>query len=199
MEKKEIRKDIKAKRDALDALFWNKNSNVIQKNIIKSEAYKNADIIMCYCDFQGEVGTLIIIEDALMKGKKLYLPKCEENFVESRMDFYEVVSTIELIEGYKGIKEPTGNKAKAFDYENNKNKKILMLVPGVAFTKAGYRVGYGKGYYDKYLSDKENILKVGLCFSMQLVEEINVNEFDIKMDFLVTEKTLMSEINGLKF
>lgn len=196
-EKKTIRKELKEKRDSLNFEEWNKHSKTIEKNIIKSDIYKESDCIMCYSDFNGEVGTLMIIEDALLSGKKVYLPKVLDNFTERCMEFYEIYSSNELIKGFKGILEPTGNRSRTFSYDKWVGKKILMLVPGVAFSREGYRIGYGMGYYDIYLKDKPEIIKCGLCFDMQMVSEIPAGEHDIKMDFLVNENTTLSEINKI--
>ena len=198
-DKGSIRKRIIVSRDAIPSDLWNENSYTIQKNIMKSELYKKADCIMCYADFHGEVGTILFIEDALLKGKHVFLPKVLENFVESRMEFYEIFSTSELLNGYKGIKEPTGNMQRSFDYDLYKDKNILMLVPGVAFSKNGYRIGYGKGYYDFYLEEKERIIKAGLCFDLQVVDEFNIDSNDIKMDLLISESTKISDIDEIEY
>lgn len=196
-EKKIIRNDLINKRDSIDSDTWNRDSKIIQKNIILSDIYKKSDCILCYSDFHGEVGTLMIIEDALLSGKKVFLPKVLQNFTEARMDFYEIISTNELIDGYKGIMEPTGNREKTFNYDEWSGKRVLMTVPGVAFSNEGYRLGYGLGYYDLYLSDKPSIIKAGICFSMQIAKNIPILEHDIKMDFLFTEKTSVAEINEI--
>ena len=188
-EKREIRKELIQKRDAVNARDWEVNSKEIQKTVIKSSLYKKADCIMTYADFHGEVGTLMIVEDALLSGKRVFLPKVLDNFTEKKMEFYEIFSTVDLISGYKGIMEPTGNRERTFNYSEWQDKKILMTVPGVVFDKRNYRMGYGMGYYDKYLSDKPGIIKCGLCFSMQIIDEVPVTDQDVQMDFLVTELT----------
>lgn len=197
-EKKGIRKDLIVKRDAINSDIWNRNSYIIQRNIIQSEIYKQSNCILCYADFHGEVGTLTLIEDALLKGKHVFLPKVLENFTESRMEFYEVFSTLELINGYKGIMEPTGNRARTFNYDEYKKDDILMLIPGVAFSKDGSRLGYGKGYYDYYLKDKPEIFKVGICFSMQITDSLPTDSNDVLMDLVVTEETKSNEIKRTK-
>lgn len=198
-EKKEIRKTLIVKRDSLNPDVWSQYSNSIQRNIIKSDIYKKADCILCYADFHGEVGTLTLIEDALINNKKVYLPKVIENFDESRMEFYRIFSTFELIGGYKGIMEPTGNVSRVFNYDEHANENILILVPGVAFDKDFNRLGYGKGYYDNYLKDKLSMLKCGLCFSMQILDNVPASEQDIKLDYLITENTSVSDINKLHY
>ena len=197
--KEEIRKRLIAERDAMSQEKWQESSKAIEKKIIKSDIYKQADCILIYADFHGEVGTITLIEDALIKGKKVYLPKVHEDYTQNRMDFYEIFSTYELLSGYKGIMEPLADPTRCFKYGEYSSKKVLMLVPGVAFDKNGNRLGYGKGYYDNYLSDKPSILSIGLCFAIQLMDEIPVNERDVKLDYVITENTQDSFINEIKY
>ncbi len=194
-DKKAVRHELIKNRDAIKPDDWNRDSMTIQKTILKSDVYKKCDCLLCYADFHGEVGTLVLIEDALLSGKRVFLPKVLDNFTESRMDFYEIYATNELISGYKGIYEPTGNRERTFRYNEWENKTVLMTVPGVAFSDSCYRLGYGLGYYDNYLKDKQGIIKCGLCFGLQVLKDIPVNDNDIKMDFLVNEKTTVKEIN----
>lgn len=197
--KKELRKELLEKRDSLSPVLWNEFSNIIQRNIMRSDLYKKADCLLCYHDFHGEVGTLILIEDALLNGKEVYLPKVKGEFKTSSMDFYRILSTYDLVEGYKGIMEPMDNPARQFVYEENFHKNILMLVPGVGFDNECHRMGYGKGYYDIYLKDKPVIIKCGLCFSLQCEGDIPFNEFDVKMDMIITENTESSKIDEIKY
>ena len=74
-----------------------------------------------------------------------------------------------------------------------------MLVPGVAFDREYGRLGYGKGYYDNYLVDKENILTVGICFGYQLFDKLPTSDSDVKLDFIVTEDTPLEALNALKY
>ncbi len=198
-DKKQIRSELKAKRDSLNGELWVQYSNTIQSLVLKSKIYKEADSIFAYSDFHGEVGTLSIIEDALLKGKKVYMPKVLDTFDDNGMAFFRIYSTSELISGFKGIKEPGGNGERVFDPDKESNDKKLMLVPGVAFSSDGYRIGYGRGYYDKYLEGKNQFFKLGLSFSMQIVDDIPSEIHDIKMDFVVTENTKLQEINKYKF
>lgn len=195
VEKDELRKSLIAKRDALAPNEWTGASSKIQKTVLESKLYNECDKLFIYSDFHGEVGTLMIIEDALMRDKEVYLPKCLENFTEARMDFYRVRSTYELVSGYKGILEPMDNPENCFNYENDSDGNLLMFVPGVVFDNNHNRMGYGKGYYDNYLKNKDNIFKIGIAFSLQIVDQIPITENDIKMDFVVTENTTIDEIN----
>lgn len=199
MDKELLREELLRKRDAIIPHEWNEKSNIISKTILESDLYKQCDKLFLYADFHGEVGTITVIEDALINNKEVYLPKVLENFDEARMDFFRIVSTFELVDGYKGILEPLNDSTLRFDYESNKNDKLLMFVPGVVFDKNNNRMGYGKGYYDNYLSDKPNIKKIGIAFEMQVVDEIPVSENDIKMDYILTENSTVSDLNKFNF
>ncbi|MBO4679415.1 MAG: 5-formyltetrahydrofolate cyclo-ligase [Lachnospiraceae bacterium] len=196
-DKREIRSELIKKRDAIDAREWEEYSKAIQKTVITSSLYKQADCIMAYADFHGEVGTLMLIENALLAGKRVFLPRVLDNFTESRMEFYEILTTGELCKGYKGILEPIGDPRKAYNAAEWAGKTVLMTVPGVAFDKRNYRMGYGRGYYDIYLSNKHNIVRCGLCFSMQILDEIPVTDNDIQLDFCVSELTTGEELEAM--
>lgn len=197
--KEQIRKRLINERDSVVQDDWNKNSTDIARKILRSEFYKECKHLLLYADFHGEVGTNMILDDALLRGKSVYLPKVLEGFEEAKMDFYRIIDTSELIDGYKGIKEPTGNFSNVFDYDKVKGDKILMLVPGVAFDRAGNRLGYGKGYYDNYLRNKPNILTVALCFELQIQEALPYSDGDIKIKYLCSEKSTAADISKIKY
>lgn len=199
MDKKEIRADLLSKRDTMSQETWVEYSRKIERNLLRSHLFKECDKLFLYADFHGEVGTITLIEEALMRGKKIYLPKVHENFDENKMDFYNITSTFELVSGYKGIMEPISSQDRRFNYEEAKNEKLLMLVPGIAFDINGNRLGYGKGYYDNYLKDKPSMTTIGLCFSMQIMDDIPVIDTDIKLDYIISEQTTSDEINTYKF
>lgn len=199
MGKEEIRDELIQRRESMGQDQWIKNSRAITKKILKSKIYNKADKLLVYADFRNEVETMTIIEEALIEGKDVYLPKVLEGFEEARMEFYKVNSTFELVNGYMGINEPTASNDKAFTYAFNPQDKILMLVPGVAFDKKGNRLGYGKGYYDNYLADKPSILKVGICFSLQIVDDLPADDKDVKLDYLISELTDTKEIDSFEY
>ena len=194
--KKSIRSELRAKREALEPKLWQDYSNTIQKNILKSRLYRDCDILMAYADINNEVGTLTLCEDALISGKQLYFPKVLETFNEARMEFYQVTNTTELTPGFHSIMEPLGEVTRAFDYNALKDHKVLMIVPGIAFDKSGHRLGYGKGYYDNYLRNKDAIMRVGVCFSMQIVDEVPITKNDLKVNYVVSELTTAEEISS---
>ena len=151
--------------------------------MLKTPEYEEADNILLYADYRHEVMTREIFEDAVLRKKKVFFPKSNENGI---MEFYQVVSVKQLESGYKGIKEPVVDER--YLYRFKRSEDTLIIVPGVAFDAKGYRVGYGKGFYDRFLKDKRQITVMGLCFSSQVVEEIPYDEHDIKMDKIITEE-----------
>ena len=100
---------------------------------------------------------------------------------EAEMDFFMVKSDIELKRGAFGILEPTSNEKITW------SDKDLVLIPGLAFDRKGNRLGSGKGFYDRYLAKFPNLIKVGVCFSFQLVDAVPHEEFDIPMNYVITE------------
>ena len=197
--KEEIRKRLLEFRDSISSKDWDCMSCKIMRLIQKSKIYNECDALLCYADYHAEVGTLLLIEDALLRGKRVFLPKVMESYNESKMDFFEISSTCELVEGYKTIKEPVFNPKRKFDYKSGKFKKVFMLVPGVAFDLEGNRIGYGKGYYDNYLKDYPEILTVGICFSNQILEKIPFEDCDIRLDYVISEKTSSDYIEKMHY
>ena len=144
--------------------------------IMKSEMvellskYQN---IALFASLETEIDTFPLIEELLKNGKNIYLPKTNGK----EMDFYLIHSLDELVESkdkYK-VKEPSvGNPVDPSIFD-------IIICPGVAFDKNNNRLGHGQGYYDRYLS-RCSAFKIGLCYKEQLLDEIPVDEYDIKMD-----------------
>ncbi len=176
-EKRKLRKEILIKRAALPVEQRKLADMVIADRIIGHQWFYRADVLLGFVNYDSEISTQEILKETLKKGKKLFLPKIEGN----DMLFYHIESLDELITGYKGIPEPKGD-TECFDYSIYKDSRILLLMPGVAFDIYGNRMGYGKGFYDRFLADKE-VLKtysIGIGYKCQQVEKLPVNEYDIK-------------------
>jgi len=197
MDKTEIRKEILKKRSELSVSQWREKSSLIQQQILKSNILDLADDILIYSDFRGEVETKALIEDALLEGKNVYLPRVLKSAAEPLMEFYRIESNTALSEGYMGIREPVAGIEHQFIYEVCKSNRIVMFVPGVAFDKNNNRLGYGKGFYDYYLKDKQNIITIGLCFKLQIVDALPVSDNDIRLSKVITENTSLEEINNI--
>lgn len=185
--KEQIRKRIIQVRNQMASEEVAQKSSLIAQKVLKTPEYEEADNILLYADYRHEVMTREIFDDAVLRKKKVFFPKSKE---DGTMEFYQVISVKQLESGYKGIKEPSVDER--YLYRFQRNEDTLMIVPGVAFDMKGYRVGYGKGFYDRFLQDKRQITAMGLCFSNQIVEEIPHNQYDIRMDKIVTEEIIYS-------
>ncbi len=191
MKKSELRKIIKKKRDAIPAIMRSVKSHVIAGNLKKLEAYKECDTVLLYASIQSEVITKEIIVYSLNKGKKVYLPVTDRvNAIDStsqasQMEFYRIYNVNELTPGNYGVPEPSRENEK-YVYDSNEN--AIIIVPGLVFDKSGNRYGYGKGYYDCFLQDKE-LYKIGLAYDFQLLNHIKAEDLDVKMNVVLTEKT----------
>ena len=184
------------------------HSDKILKKVYDLEAYKNADVILSYVDYQSEVITSPLIEKAIIDGKKVFCPKVSGN----DMDFYRIKGLEELKEGYKGIREPVSREKfpielKSLDTMNNPRSQYslstnllndvirpLVIMPGVVFDRNGQRIGYGKGFYDRFLTqmseNKLGLYTIGLCYECQLVDEVPYEMHDISLDMIVTENDI---------
>lgn len=198
MEKKEpIRRRILALRDGMAKEERDRKSGKIAEKIIRSCWYQEADILLAYVNFRSEADTGAILRQALSDGKKVYCPKVEGE----RMNFYQILSLDDLEEGYCGIKEPRAKEKNLFFGQKAMSGRCLMVMPGSVFDKKCNRMGYGKGYYDKYLDSLlcENpslayhMKLIGLCFECQMQERIPAETYDRKTDGVVTEERIYEQ------
>lgn len=178
--KQQIRKEILGIRRNLSPEYMEKSSLMITEKIINHPEYQEAKWIFCYMDAKGEVQTKYLIEHAWKNGKRVVVPKVEGK----EMSFYEITGFSQLETGNFGIMEPVSTCIKV----DSKDKKSIMIIPGVAFDQAGNRIGYGGGYYDKYISSHSKMYKMAIAFSVQIVPQIPSEEYDIKMDCIITER-----------
>ena len=178
MEKAEIRKQNKMKRAEMSKADARENSSVISELFLNSELYKNAKCIMLYMPLGNEVDTKDITKAAFKDGKKVVLPVTDN---KNNIIPYFVKKDTEFQTGAFSVKEPIGT-------EKANTKEIdLVIVPGIAFDKSGNRIGFGKGCYDGFLKNI-NAVKVGICYEFQMCDEISADLFDVKMDYVITEK-----------
>lgn len=180
--KKNIRKSIIAKRDLKKEENSLKDSKIF-KNLISLNSYKRAKKVFIYIGFGSEINTKSLIEIMLREGKEVFVPKV----LEEEMIALKITSLNNLIESKFKILEPVGEKSDIDGEEFD-----LIIMPGVAFDRSGNRIGYGKGYYDKYLKDiKSDIKKIALAYELQLIEEIETEEHDLKVDSIITENEII--------
>lgn len=180
--KKNLRTLCKQKRKNMSPEEKAKRDNGIFERIISSGAYKNAEIILTYVSTAIEVDTVRLINTALSDNKRVAVPRCVDGTRE--MDFYFISSLDDLEKHTFGVLEPIPEKCeKAYGFEN-----ALCIIPGLAFDMAGYRLGYGGGYYDRFLSAHPRLVKMGICYCSCTVNSLVHGRFDICSDMLVTDK-----------
>lgn len=195
--KKEVRRRALDVRNSLEQSWRAEQSQKIVQRLQQSEQYERAEIILSYSSIRSEVETQALNEMILEQGKKLCLPR---TYVEERrMSFYPVEDLSKLKKGYQDILEPeeTVPFERQFEqYANQEKQKILMLMPGVAFDTGGERMGYGGGYYDRYLSQYGIYMtSIFLAFEEQKVQRIPAESYDRKPDMILTQKGGIGEWN----
>ncbi len=189
MIKKELRKKIRSLRDSMSREENLRLSARIAANLFNTKEYIEAENILTYVSFGSEADTHGIIRDALEKGKRVAVPRIDSGV----MVFYEIKGISELMQGYYGIPEPDESHNVPFVPD-----KALMIVPGMVFDRNLNRIGYGGGFYDRYLSgmSAKDYLKYGLAFDLQVIEEvIEADDFDIPVLKLVTESGVFESKN----
>lgn len=177
MTKNELRHFCKTKRKELSV-----DGNALCEIIKSFSAFQNCDTILCYYPIGSEVNILPIIEYAAEKGKKLAFPRC---ISQTETEFYFINSLSELTPGMYRIPEPTTGNRLSPEYTEAHN--CITLVPGLCFDKCGNRLGYGKGYYDRFLP-KIRSVNIGICHSQLISDKIPCGENDYKMDYILCEK-----------
>lgn len=189
VKKTEIRKAVLRRRGALDEKSRKVASLKMADRIIGHQWFYRSDTILIFASYGSEIDTTEIILEALRTGKKVYVPKVEGE----QMHFYRIWSMDHLRPGYKGIPEPVAERAsdgqndackslERYEYRAEEMPHTLMIMPGVAFDLYRNRIGYGKGFYDRYLEDKEELQlrTIAVGFHCQEVEEVPAEENDIK-------------------
>ena len=184
--KREIRQWIRQKRRELEEDVWRKASGDIAAAAVSHPWFSEAREIYTYVDYNREAGTRRIIETAFETGKNVWVPKV----TGKTMHFYRIESLTELRPGTCGILEPAG------DGPMDGGDAGLMLMPGVAFDEKCHRVGYGGGYYDRYLESHPGMRKMALAFEFQILRSVPYEEYDIRPEIVITEKRMISCCEG---
>ncbi len=192
MDKILLRKKILRERAKIPLSTRENYSERINKLIKSTSYYKNSKTIMVFLSFNHEVDTHKFIKDAISEGKRIVVPisihETRELIPSELKDFNE----LEI--GYFNILTPK----EEFIRPVAKEEIELIIVPGIVFDSHGFRIGYGGGYYDRFLSDiAKKVPKIAIGFSMQLIEQVPRESFDIPVDMIVTEKGSMPCSEGL--
>ena len=172
MNKKELRDAIRAKKRAMTPEEIEERSAQLGELLAGSPAYQEADTIYGYLPYNQEVRTVPMLERALREGKRVAVPKV----YGEEMRFIYLTDLSRVAKGYSGIPEPIADGPAADD------PRALVLMPGLAFDRQGHRIGYGGGFYDKFLAREPEHPTIALCYDFQLLPELETEEFDIPVD-----------------
>ncbi len=185
-------KDIRPEKNALrkSSLEWRKGLSrsekqrmdfKIQNKFLTLWKFREVKTVLAYCSKPLEVDTSFIIERALAIGKTVAVPRCVPGTRD--MDFYIIKSLDDLEPGAFGVMEPNPEKCELLrDYTSS-----VCIVPALMYDNSGYRLGYGKGYYDRFLSGYSGNC-IGLVYSSLVKDDLPHGKYDRKVDIIVTEK-----------
>ena len=180
-ENKVIRKHIFAKRKVCtdqEIQLWSREFTL---SLTALPAFLEAERLLVYADYNHEVMTVFLIEEAWKKGKEVAVPKV----VGKDMVFYKLTDWKQLEPGYFGIPEPAYGEI--VEWED-----AVMIMPGVAFDNNCHRVGYGGGFYDRYLEKHPKVKRIAAAFEFQILPEVPTEPTDIAPEMIVTEKQIIT-------
>lgn len=172
MNKKELRAKIKDAKKAMSPALIEALSDNLCRQFLETPEYRNARSVYGYLPYNQEVRTWALLEQALKDGKKVAVPKVYED--EMRFIYMDDLSKVAT--GYAGIPEPIADEPIADDTE------ALVLMPGLVFDQEGHRIGYGGGFYDRFLEAEPNHPTVALCYAFQMMDHLDTEEHDIPVD-----------------
>lgn len=175
MDKIALRREIREKKRAMSAEEIQARSARLGELFAETDAYRKAKTIYGYLPYNQEVRTVPILERAIRDGKKVAVPKVYGDTM--KFLYLEDLSQVEKSD--MGIPEPIADEPVADD------KTALVLMPGLAFDEAGHRIGYGGGFYDKFLQAEPSHPTVALCYDFQMFAHLDTEEFDIPVDLVI--------------
>lgn len=185
-EKNVIRKRMKQLRADMTRTERFEKSMRIFEQLITVPEFKRADRIYTYVSMDNEIDTIMFIDYSLSLEKRVFVPRVSGK----DMEFYEISDISELSPGYMGIYEPDINGREP-DY----SRTGFMCMPGLAFDRSYNRIGYGGGFYDRYLSVENKLYKAALAYEAQLLESIPAQDGDVRPDMIVTEENIYRKLD----
>ena len=183
--KDRLRKDILKKRKSLSKSEVIEKSAKIKKRIFEMDKFRDSQTVLFYVSYDNEVYTHDMIKESLLIGKKVVVPKSD--IKNNTLLLSELTGWDDLECGAYNILEPKQDCIK----EVSVKSIDLIIVPGVVFDAPGNRIGHGKGYYDRLLKTSCNIPSIGLAFEFQIIENIEAEEHDEKIDVVITENRII--------
>ena len=172
MDKKALRAEIRTKKRAMTAQEIEEKSAALAKAFYETAEYKNAKTIYGYLPYNQEVRTTQMLAQALADGKQVAVPKVYGD----EMKFILLSDLTQVAKGYAGIPEPIADGPVAAD------PTALVLMPGLAFDPEGHRLGYGGGFYDKFLAAEPDHPTLALCYDFQMLPRLDTESYDIPVD-----------------
>ena len=185
-EKNLIRKQMKQLRADMTRTERFEKSMQIFEQLITVPEFKRADRIYTYVSMDNEIDTIMLIDYSLSLEKRVFVPRVSGK----DMEFYEISDISELNPGYMGIYEPDIN-----GMEPDYSRTGFMCMPGLAFDRSYNRIGYGGGFYDRYLSVDNKLYKAALAYEAQLLESIPAQDGDVRPDMIVTEESIYRKLD----
>ena len=177
MDKRALRRAIGAKKSALTPTEIERRSGILAERLFETAQYRACRSLYAYCSFNQEVRTIPIIERAWADGKRVAVPKV----IDNKMIFIWIDGLDALAPGGFGIPEPI------FDAPVADDARALVLMPGLAFDSQGHRIGYGGGFYDRFLEAEPHHPLVALCYDFQLYDHLDVEAHDVPVDLVITD------------
>jgi 5-formyltetrahydrofolate cyclo-ligase len=189
MGKQAIRSKYLAYRDSLTTSERLSKSMRIWKNLKREREFQEAELVLVYLDYRSEVMTTGLVEEIFLSegGRRVFAPKVEGLDIE----FYEIHSLDDLRPGYQGIREPEADEENRFTHRLYEEKNCILLLPGSVYDRELGRMGYGKGFYDRFLHKFPKLTSAGLAFDCQIAKAVPVDEKDERVDMIVTETEII--------
>ncbi len=182
-EKDEIRAVYAEKRAAMDAAEKQRRDEAVSRAAVNLVSFRYAEYVLLYAATENEIDIRAVAEEALARGKKIAYPRCDK---ESHTMQYHIVSSLdELYPDAYGIAEPPPENP-IYDPARDLGSAVCF-VPGLVYDKAGFRLGYGKGFYDRYLAAFSGCT-IGVVYSDYILPTVPRGRYDVSVDILLTEK-----------
>ena len=183
--KKKLRAQARTMRRSMSPEGKQTLDRKIKNRLLNMWALRQVDTVLCYVSTDIEVDTRELINALLQMGKRVAVPRCEDG--KAGMNFYYIDSLEGLSAGSFGVDEPDPQKCVMV----GKTEGTVCIVPAFMFDKSGYRLGYGKGYYDRYLSGYKGST-IGICYGDNIVDELYHGKYDRTVQLVVTEKEIIT-------
>ena len=187
--KKQIRLELLDKRASLNETDRRKMDEAILNALTDTDEYRKSTLVLTYASYNNETDTYNLIRRCLDDGKRVACPVCGFRNGEPVLDFYYIEGPDDLKSGYRGIPEPDADDKKRVAGDELFN--ALMIMPAVGYDRSGNRLGYGKGFYDRFLEDNNVSFTIVIAYSCQECREIPSEKHDRKPDMIINENGVL--------